>query len=93
MVVALCCVALAIVTGILFCMSRACARPSTKVMLWGWHMPHGLICSAFYHVCCFSIMPLPHVSSALAAGIHVPLFLLLLLTGITVIVMTTCTFI
>ena len=59
----------------------------------GWHMPHGLICSAFYHVCCFSTMPLPHVSSDLAAGIHVPLFLLLLLTGITVIVMITCTFI
>ena len=30
---ALCCVALALVTGILFCLSRACTRPSTKVAL------------------------------------------------------------
>ena len=32
-VVALCCVALALATGILFCMARACSRPSTKVAL------------------------------------------------------------
>ena len=30
-VVALCCVALALVSGVLFCVSRVCMRPSTKV--------------------------------------------------------------